>query len=165
MDSAINQLLDHPRVDTSITPERSGSHTASNKYDTSTFNLRVDYVLPSNDGFHPLGGAVFWPTGGQAGANLVTVSDHRPVYMDLQLVPLIEEAVADLSVNHLPNEVRLTWTYDDEVTYRLEESADLQNASWQTVTGVAMTTVGGSATFAVPRSHDTRFYRIVAFFE
>ncbi len=52
-------------------------------------NLRVDYVLPSND-LAVLGGGVFWPTPDQPlmGVDLATVeraSDHRLVWVDVRL--------------------------------------------------------------------------------
>ena len=162
---AINQLLNHPRVDASFAPIRSGNHTASNQHQTSTFGLRVDYTLPSKEGFHPVGSAVFWPTSGQDGANLVTVSDHRPVYVDLKLVPLIEEAVKDLSVKQLPNDVELSWEHQAQVSYKLEQSADLKNGSWQDVTGINLVTVGERSSFTLPRGEAVLFYRIAAYYE
>ena len=52
-------------------------------------NLRVDYVLPSND-LETLGGGVFWPTPDAPlmGVGLATVeraSDHRLVWVDVRL--------------------------------------------------------------------------------
>mgnify|MGYP003461466937 CR=1 FL=1 len=37
-------------------------------------------------------GAVYWPAPGQTGASLITASDHRMVYLDLEITPLIDEA-------------------------------------------------------------------------
>jgi 3-phytase len=84
---SIQQLLDHPLVNTSLTPSSAGgpywadvqdvlndSHLSDPLYDTADFcdtpafppcsgpgNLRADYVLPS-DSLSILDGAVFWPT-------------------------------------------------------------------------------------------------------
>ena len=165
VDAAINQLLDHPRVDSTLVPERTGASTASNKFDTSTFGLRVDYVLPSKEGFHVIDGAVFWPTGSDDGANLVTGSDHRPVYLDLQLVPLIDEAVRDISVTYDMNEISLDWTVQEEVSYRLEKSTDLTAGTWTPQVGLVIDIQGDSASAQIPAPAEEEFYRIVAFYE
>ena len=76
---SIQQLLDHPRVNTSKTPESLGapeaaqlqgganaSHRSDPRFDTADFadntpgNLRADYVLPSKK-IEILDSAVFWP--------------------------------------------------------------------------------------------------------
>ncbi len=85
---ASQQLLDNPRVNTSLTPTSDGgpywaavqdelndTHQTNPLYDTADFcdtatappcsgpgNLRADYVLPSRN-MRMLGGGVFWPTG------------------------------------------------------------------------------------------------------
>lgn len=87
IDGSIQQLLDHPLVNTDFTPSSAGgpywadvqdalndSHLSDPLYDTADFcdtpafppcsgpgNLRADYVLP-RDGMEILDGAVFWPT-------------------------------------------------------------------------------------------------------
>lgn len=103
---AAQLLLEHPRVNTSVTPasegavdatERQGganlTHRGDPALDTADFadsapgNLRVDYVLPS----HPLrilDGAVFWPTADDPLFRLVgdfpfPSSDHRLVWIDV----------------------------------------------------------------------------------
>ena len=79
---AINQLLDDPLVNTSLTPASAGgtaaasypsnngtanqSHTGDPQFDTADFsdsapgNLRVDYVLPSAN-LEITGAGIFWP--------------------------------------------------------------------------------------------------------
>ncbi len=104
VDRAILQLLDSPAVNASFTPRRSNGNS-----DTSTFGLRVDYVLPSLAGFQPADGGIFWPLGGEEGADLVGASDHRLVWMDLQLTPLIEEAVGGLAIGIDGADVLLSW--------------------------------------------------------
>ncbi|MBL8817398.1 MAG: endonuclease/exonuclease/phosphatase family protein [Planctomyces sp.] len=98
---AIQQILTHPRVNSTFVPESQGAveasvrqaranlqHKGSAAHDTSDFNdqsvgnLRVDYVLPSN-GLRVVGGGVYWPKQGEAGADLVDCSDHRLVWLDL----------------------------------------------------------------------------------
>ena len=99
------QLLDHPRINTAVTPSSAGAvdasalqgganltHRSDPRFDTADFadsapgNLRVDYVLPSR----PLGiidAAVFWPTDEDPLFRLVgdfpfPSSDHRAVWID-----------------------------------------------------------------------------------
>jgi hypothetical protein len=79
VDDAILQLLDHPRINTSVTPTSPGgpqqsqlqgginaTHLGNPAYDTADFadttpgNLRADYVLPDR-GIRIRRGIVFWP--------------------------------------------------------------------------------------------------------
>jgi hypothetical protein len=76
---AIQQLIEHPHVNTRVTPESAGaveaaalqggantSHRSDPRYDTADFsdtapgNLRADYVLPRRS-MKIMGSAVFWP--------------------------------------------------------------------------------------------------------
>lgn len=163
--AAINQLLDHPKVAGDFVPIRTGEVTPANRTDTATFRLRVDYVLPSKSGFAIEGGAVFWPTGNQDGANLVTVSDHRPVYLDLTLVPLIDEVVNELTVNREGEGFRITWKTAAEVNYRLEKATDLAAGSWENLEGVEVVVSEGMATAVVSPDEQTEYYRVVASYE
>lgn len=105
--NAIGQLLDHPLVlgsatDPAITPAGEGSldqpgetetHAGDPRFDTADFgprpgNLRVDYVLPSRAGFLWRDGGVVWPRDGAPLAEAAKASDHRLVWVDLELVPL-----------------------------------------------------------------------------
>jgi hypothetical protein len=103
---AIQQLLLHPRVNTSLTPasegaadaaERQGgvnlTHRSDPRFDTADFadstpgNLRADYVLPSRP-LRILDGAVFWPSAEDPLFRLVgdfpfPSSDHRMVWIDV----------------------------------------------------------------------------------
>ena len=86
--NAINQLLNHPRVNAAVTPESAGgtaaatypsnngaanqSHDGDPRFDTADFsdsapgNLRVDYVLPSaNLDIQDAG--IFWPVDSNTG--------------------------------------------------------------------------------------------------
>jgi hypothetical protein len=99
---AIQQLLDHPRIDASLTPRSEGGiesslreggvnleHRGDPAYDTSVFggeagNLRVDYVLPSIE-LKAVAAGVFWPREGQPGADWVSASDHRLVWVDVMM--------------------------------------------------------------------------------
>lgn len=98
----IISLLEHPRVqDTApvgagglAAAERDGeantTHKANPGHDTADFsdrsvgNLRVDYVLPSAN-LKVVESAVFWPAPGTPEAQLTTVSDHHPVWVELEL--------------------------------------------------------------------------------
>jgi 3-phytase len=76
---AIQQLLDHPRVNTTVTPRSDGAveasvlqaganllHRSDPQFDTADFadtapgNLRADYVLPSRN-LRIVDSGVFWP--------------------------------------------------------------------------------------------------------
>lgn len=100
---AIHQLLQHPMVNSSCEPHSSGGAEASKRQggknlehrgnpaaDTGDFNdkytgnMRIDYVLPS-DTLKVIGCGVFWPSEGQPGHELTGVSDHRLVWIDIEL--------------------------------------------------------------------------------
>jgi hypothetical protein len=103
---AAQQLLEHPRINTSVTPDSEGAvdasarqgganltHRSDPRFDTADFadtapgNLRVDYVLPSRP-LRILGAGVFWPTDEDPLFRLVgdfpfPSSDHRAVWIDV----------------------------------------------------------------------------------
>jgi hypothetical protein len=100
---AVKQLLEHPRVNTSKTPRSTGGPSDAKKqgginaeqegdpaFDTGDFNdvkvgnLRLDYVLPSND-LEMLDAKVYWPTSGTSTYKLILNTDHRLVWVDLQV--------------------------------------------------------------------------------
>jgi Endonuclease/Exonuclease/phosphatase family len=104
---SIQQLLDHPRVNTKITPSSAGAveaallqggantaHRSDPKYDTADFadtapgNLRADYVLPRKN-LKIVDSAVFWPLQSDPLFRLTGVfpfpsSDHRLVWVDVR---------------------------------------------------------------------------------
>jgi len=105
---SIQQLLEHPLVNTRLTPESEGAveaallqgganatHQSPSQFDTADFsdfapgNLRADYVLPRvNIGIRD--GAVFWPVQsdplfGLTGVFPFPSSDHRLVWIDLSI--------------------------------------------------------------------------------
>ena len=106
---AIQQLLDHPRVNSDLAPGSSGGVAASLRQgadnldhlgtpftDTADFgetpfgpgNLRADYVLPSRAGLITKCGGVFWPQPNEEAFELVgdfpfPTSDHRLVWQDV----------------------------------------------------------------------------------
>jgi hypothetical protein len=103
---AAQQLLDHPRVNSSHTPSSLGAveaatlqgganttHQSDPQFDTADFadttpgNLHADYVLPSC-GFEIIDSGVFWPVQSDPLFRLVGTfpfpsSDHRAVWVDL----------------------------------------------------------------------------------
>ena len=105
---AAQQLLENPRVNTSLTPTSPGgpeqavlqgganrTHRSDPIFDTADFldvpgpgNLRVDYVLPSRN-LRMLDGGVFWPLSSDPLFRLVgtfpfPTSDHRLVWVDVR---------------------------------------------------------------------------------
>ncbi|MFW3385362.1 UNVERIFIED_CONTAM: endonuclease/exonuclease/phosphatase family protein [Kocuria sp. CPCC 205274] len=105
---AIQQLLEHPRVQDPLPTSAGGpeaaarqgganlSHLSDPAHDTADFNddpapgnLRADYVLPSKN-LRVLEAGVWWPAPGEPGAVLTgeypfPTSDHRPVYLDIAI--------------------------------------------------------------------------------
>lgn len=89
----IEQLTDHPLIDSSVIPQSSGGRESdsapySSRY-TAYWGARADYVLPSKRGFEVLGAGVFWPEKTSSLYRLVrdrqSSSDHRLVWMDLEI--------------------------------------------------------------------------------
>jgi len=158
VDFAIHQLTENPAIDASIIPVG-----ASGSAITSSFGLRVDYVLPSVAGFDLQGGEIFWPSSGQLGANLVGVSDHRLVWMDLKLVPLISEAVRDLQIELQGSVVYLGWEAEPGVDFVVESSNDL--SEWWSI-GKPFFDRGGRMAFRdnISAGPSHRYYRIRASF-
>jgi hypothetical protein len=104
---AAQQLLEHPRVNASVTPDSEGAaeqsalqgganltHLSDPRFDTADFadtapgNLRADYVLPSSQ-LHIEDAGVFWPLAADPLFRLVGTfpfpsSDHRLVWVDVR---------------------------------------------------------------------------------
>ena len=105
---AIQQLIEHPRVNTKVTPDSEGAveqsalqgganltHLSDPRFDTADFsdtapgNLRADYVLPSKN-LRIDDSAVFWPLSDDPLFPLVGTfpfpsSDHRLVWVDVRV--------------------------------------------------------------------------------
>ncbi|MCV6597861.1 MAG: endonuclease/exonuclease/phosphatase family protein, partial [Mangrovicoccus sp.] len=99
-------LLEHPAIlgsasDPAITPMSEGAlaaaenrnHKGDPRFDTADFgkrpgNLRVDYVLPSKNGLALQGSGVAWPPPEHPMAEAARASDHRLVWLDLEITPL-----------------------------------------------------------------------------
>lgn len=84
-------LLGSAFVDAALVPQSTGAlqqvpasfNNEATK--TSSFNLRADFLLPSTYGFQPQQTGVYWPLTGDATSYLLGGSDHRSVWMDLNL--------------------------------------------------------------------------------
>jgi hypothetical protein len=105
---SIQQLLEHPLVNTKVTPSSPGAveqaalqgganltHESDPKFDTADFadsapgNLRADYVLPRKN-LQIVEAAVFWPLSSDPLFRLVGTfpfpsSDHRLVWIDVRI--------------------------------------------------------------------------------
>ncbi len=162
VDHAINQLLLNPAVNASFVPRRTGLPTGASSDITAQFGLRVDYVLPSYVGFGILGGAVYWPSSGPE-ATLVTASDHRMVYLDLEITPLIAEAVRNLEIHREGENTVLTWRIQSGTTYGLETTASLAAETWTPILDpdLVIDEESGTATFTVVSAAPS-FYRVTA---
>jgi Endonuclease/Exonuclease/phosphatase family len=107
---SIQQLLDNPRINTTVTPESQGGveqaalqgganddHESDPRFDTADFgdtapgNLRADYVLPSRN-LRIVDAGIFWPETDDSLYRLVfdstmpfgvASSDHRLVWVDV----------------------------------------------------------------------------------
>lgn len=109
---AIDQLLEHPRIQRGVLPTSFGAvegsrlqagtneqHRGDHAADTADFddervgNLRVDYVLPSTN-LRVIASGVFWPQNDDPLHRLVAMepkvasSDHRMVYIDVEFEDL-----------------------------------------------------------------------------
>jgi len=101
--NAMGQLLKHPLVNSSCEPISKGAveasetqggknleHKGNPAADTGGFNdeyvgnMRVDYVLPSAT-LKVVACGVYWPAEGEAGYELIDVTDHRLVWIDVDL--------------------------------------------------------------------------------
>ena len=104
---AIQQLIEHRRIDASVIPSSDGAveqsalqgganltHRSDPRYDTADFadgapgNLRADYVLPSRN-LDVVDAGVFWPLSTDPLFRLIGVfpfptSDHKPVWIDVE---------------------------------------------------------------------------------
>ena len=102
-DNAASLLTNNRRINNSNPPKSSGGKYYSQtqggvnlkqkgnaEFDTSDFgdsnvgNLRLDYCLPSAN-LKMKSSGVFWPKPNESGANLIDATDHRLVWLDLQV--------------------------------------------------------------------------------
>lgn len=89
---AIRSLLTHDRLQDPEPsspggPERKSDGKGDPQHDTARFrhgNMRVDYVLPSRD-LKVIDQGVFWPTKASDDFRLISASDHRMVWIEVEL--------------------------------------------------------------------------------
>ena len=184
---AINQLLQHPLINAGVVPSSAGGTEAARLQggknltqlgdpaaDTADFgdggsnpgNLRVDHVLPSRSGLSPISGGVFWPIPSDPTSALIGISDHRLVYLDLTLTPIISEAVRRLTVTREQGNVVLAWQAQPGVTYNVQTSMDLFGWADAPQIGVTInpTTQSARAIDSAPGGA-AKYYRLVTALE
>jgi endonuclease/exonuclease/phosphatase family metal-dependent hydrolase len=102
MPATMDQLLKNPRVNASFIPTSEGGPLVVKQHAvqfadyrgdpsrvTADFTeehhgcLRIDYVLPSQE-FEILKGGIFWPAPGEPGADAMSATDHRSVWLDIR---------------------------------------------------------------------------------
>ncbi len=100
---AAKQLTQHPLINHEMPPKSEGGpfysqkqrgwnlhHKGNPAFDTGDFNdrsvgnMRIDYCLPSKN-LKLRDSGVFWPKPDQPGGGLVDASDHRLVWIDIEL--------------------------------------------------------------------------------
>lgn len=96
----MQQLLKHAKVDAGFTPKSEGGalNAPGDKNaaeHTAGWKSRADYILPSKAGWKVAGGGVFWPLKHEPEYRLIASrkasSDHRMVYLDLQIAPITKD--------------------------------------------------------------------------
>ena len=93
------------------------------------------------------------------------MSDHRLVYLDLKLVPLINEVVQDLSVENFDQKLVFRWKAKSEVSYRLEKATNLDADRWIRLDHVEIGINENRATAVFPEPAGRAFFRIAAYYE
>ena len=102
-ESSVCQLTEHERINNSFVPASDGANEAAEKtagmnrsqrgdpsHDTGDFNdrsvgnLRIDYVLPSKS-LEVTDSGVFWPKMSDPDYSFLEASDHRLVWIDIEL--------------------------------------------------------------------------------
>jgi plasmid maintenance system antidote protein VapI len=83
----------------------------------------------------------------------------------LKLIPLIDEAVCDVSVTSADGNSIISWKIKDEVSYRLEKSIDLDTDFWMVLDDLSVDIQGDKAAVIIPAPNETEFYRIVSYYE
>ena len=189
---AINQLRNHSLVNAAPNPASAGgaeqgsllgganlNDIGAHANDTAYFspgtgNLRVDHVLPSKAGFSVADSGVFWPASTDPLYGLLFLSasytqgnqitDHRLVWMDLTLTPVLSQCMRNLTASRQGADVVLTWGSQAGITYRVERSADLSQWFDQPEIPVVINGLTNTATATDLGVGSTtgRFYRVVA---
>lgn len=180
--TAINQLRNHPLIRSEIDPSSAGGpqqaqlQAGLNKnqrgdpaFDTADFNdfsvgnLRVDHVLPSKLGLNPVAGGVFWPLNTDATFSLISASDHRLVWLDLAVIPIVADAARNFYAWREGADVVLSWATQFGIGYKVQTSSDL--SAWSDAPQIAVAldvaTQSGRAVDISGAAAGARFYRLV----
>ena len=176
---AVNQLRTHPLVNVSVDPSSPGgpqqstlqggrntAHVGNPAYDTADFNdssvgnLRVDHLLPSKAGFTITNAGVFWPLNNDPTFPLVSASDHRLVWMDLTMTPVLSQSVRNLAIERQGSDIVLTWGTQSGVSYVVEWSEDLVTWSSTPTIPIILNSAQQTAKAQDPASASRKFYRI-----
>ncbi len=164
------QFTTHPLINNSVVP--SAADYGNNTTNTADFNptdLRVDYVLPSKSGFAILNSAIFWPLSPPGLASLVAngnASDHRLVWLEVQPVPVLADAVKNLQAGVSGAAIVITFRAGAGYLYALQEAVNVAADPWTVVPG-ALITIGADlmASVSVPMTiPGRRSFRIEARF-
>jgi 3-phytase len=176
---AINQLRNHPLINAAPNPSSLGgpqqsqlqggknlTHVGNPAYDTADFgdttvgNLRVDHVLPSKTGFSVAGSGVFWPLQTDPTFALVNASDHRLVWLDLVLTPVLAKAVRNLKAVNAGPDIQITWGTQAGVSYAVEWSTDLTTWFDSPALPITFDAVKKTAVATDTASVEKKFYRV-----
>ena len=188
---AINQLRNHALVNAAPNPASVGGPVKAAQqggvnttqlgdpaFDTTDFNdftggagnLRIDHVLPSKAGFAVTDSGVFWPLDSDPAASPIyrtatqatQTSDHRLVWLDLTVLPLLSEAVRDFTQTKQGSDIVLTWGTQPGVSYKVESSPDLAAWSDTPAIPVSVNAQTATATDAGGAAGTKKYYRIAA---
>lgn len=141
---AAQQFTTHPFINNSVVPSAAAySNNTTNTADFSPTDLRVDYVLPSKSGFAIVNSAVYWPLAPHPQASLVinssTTTDHRLVWVDVQPLPVLAQAVQKLNAVALSGEITLSFRAAPGYSYTLLETGNVSTGPWAAVPGTVVT--------------------------
>ncbi|MDG2125536.1 MAG: hypothetical protein P8J87_17665, partial [Verrucomicrobiales bacterium] len=95
--------------------------------------------------------------------SVANASDHRPVYLDLTILPFIDEAVRSLKVTRSGDRLAFAWTIDPGTSYAITHSTDLE--SWSASPSVAIEIENQQATATDTVSEIRKYYRIETWYE
>jgi hypothetical protein len=123
-------------------------------------------VLPSVSGWKIQGGGVFWPQSTEPGYSAIGVSDHHAVWLDLVPIPIVAEAVRDLTITQAGGIRKIKWKTYFSYVYQIEHTSD-PTATWNTQPEVPIVFNSslGEAEAADAASEFRRFYRVKVSFK
>jgi hypothetical protein len=141
--NAIEQLLDNPYVQDPV-PQAPADGGGADPDDTATFvgNMRADYVLPSAE-LTVAGSQVFWPGSADPQYGATLSSDHRLVYVDVQIEWLLGDVNDDDDVDGADVDSVFAAFGSGNDDYDLDVDADVDQADADfLIRGVLVTEYG-----------------------